>query len=502
MIRPLYAIAGLATAISCSSFVAPKPKAEVGKIPAQGNEYIRNDAVKRTGVNVTQLYNDTCAKCHGVNGEGGGGGTKSLLSVEKFDQSLDKAFFDATRNGVPDMGMEAYGSTMSDEEIWALVVHIRELQYKAVRPMTAPKADSGVYSSQYHKYKVETVVDTNQGLRTPWCTAWLPDGTMLVNNRPGFMSIVKDGKVVGQVEGLPASTEIGQGGLMEVAVHPDYAKNGWIYLSVTDPKAGDKRSGFTKFYRGKLKFEGDNATWTNEQTVFKLPDDNYNGSGVHYGGKIVFDGKGHIFFSIGERGNGPLAQKLDKPNGKIYRLNEDGSVPKDNPFVNTPGAIPAIWSYGHRNPQGLTIDNNGNLFNTEHAPRGGDELNHVQKGGNYGWPIISYGINYNDSSASVPWPTKDQNFKLPVFRWLPSCAASGFKVSNSKTFSKWKGDLIAGGLAGNNVDRFRIKDDKVVEKETLIFGMGRVRDLDFGPDGNLYLTLNGPDKIVRLVPVK
>ena len=497
MIRPIYAFLSFVTVVSCSSIVATKTQASDQSKPFQ-----RSTKVKRSGVNVTQLYKETCAKCHGDNGQGGGGGTKSLLTVDKWDQKWDRPFFDSTKNGVPDFGMEPYGDTMADEEIWALIVHIRELQDNALRAQTAPKPVNGIYKTQRYKYKIETVLKEDPSLKTPWCVDWLPDGKMLVNYRPGIMCVVEKGKILGQVEGLPESTEIGQGGLMEVAVHPDYKDNGWIYLSVADPKNGDRRQAFTKYVRGKLKFTGTKILWTSQQVIFKMSDDNYNGSGIHYGGKIVFDRKGHIFFSTGERGNGPLAQRLDKPNGKIWRLNEDGTVPSDNPFVNTPGALPGIWSYGHRNPQGITMDATGEIWDTEHAPRGGDELNHIVKGTNYGWPIITFGINYNDSSLSVPWPSGDQNFKMPILRWLKSCATSGLKLGKGTAFPQWKGDLIAGGLAGKNVDRIRVKGETIVEKETLSWGLGRVRDLAFGPDGYLYITLNEPDRIVRFVPVK
>lgn len=490
MIRPLIAFLGISSVVTLTACVG------------QQQTYQKNTKVAKSNVNISRLYTDTCAKCHGENAEGGGGGTKSLLTVDKFDQKWDKPFFDATRNGVPDAGMEGYGVTMSDEDIWALIVHIRELQNKALRPETAPKAVAGVYSTQHYKYKVETVLPESRDRKTPWSLDWLPDGRMLVNFRPGIMSVVQNGAVVGNVEGLPESTEIGQGGLLEVAVHPDYAKNGWIYLSISDPKNGDRRQAFTKLVRGKLKFEDSKILWTNTETIFKMTEDNYNGSGVHFGGKIVFDGKGHIFFSTGERGNGALAQELGKPNGKIWRLNEDGTIPSDNPFVNTKGALPGIWTYGQRNPQGLTIDNNGEVWDTEHAPRGGDELNRITKGTNYGWPIISYGINYNDSSNVVPWPTPEQKMKMSVYRWLPSTGASGLKVAKGKSFPLWNGDLIAGGLAGRNIDRIRVKGDKIVEQETLSWGLGRVRDLAFGPDGYLYVALNEPDRIVRFVPVK
>jgi glucose/arabinose dehydrogenase len=491
MIRPITTFLGIATVIGLCACVKQ-----------QQPQYQKNTKVSKSNVNVSRLYSDTCAKCHGENAEGGGGGTKSLLTVDKFDQKWDRPFFDSTRNGVPDAGMEAYGVTMADEDIWALIVHIRELQNKALRAETAPKPDAGIYTTQYYKYKVETVLPESRDRKTPWSLDWLPDGKMLVNFRPGMMCVVEDGKVVANVDGLPESTELGQGGLMEVAVHPDYAKNGWVYISIADPKNGDRRNAFTKVVRGKLKFEGSKVTWTDQETIFKMPEDNYTGSQPHFGGKIVFDRKGHVFISTGERGNGPLAQRLDKPNGKIWRLNEDGTIPKDNPFVNTPNALPGIWSYGHRNPQGLTMDDNGEIWDTEHAPRGGDEFNHIVKGSNYGWPIITYGINYNDSPLEVPWPTADQKLKMPVLRWLPSCATSGLKVAKGKAFPAWKGDLIAGGLAGKNIDRIRVKGEKVVERETLLWNIGRVRDLNFGPDGFLYVALNEPDRIVRLVPVK
>jgi glucose/arabinose dehydrogenase len=457
----------------------------------------------RQATNLSRLYSETCAKCHGEQGEGGGGGTRTLLTRELFDQQHDRRFFEAIKDGVPHAGMEAYGATLSDAEIWGLVVHIRELQARALRAESgSPKETNGVYSSQHHAYRVETVVDTKQGLNVPWGMDWLPDGRMLVTNRPGAMFVVKDGKLGNPVQGTPAVIDAGQGGLMDVAVHPDYRKNGWIYLSLSDPAKAGGRDTMTKIVRGKLRFQGDQAQWTDQQTIFETEQANYNRSGLHFGSKIVFDGKGHVFFSIGERGNAPLAQDLSKPNGKIYRVREDGSIPKDNPFVGTQGAIPAVWSYGHRNPQGLVLGLDGTLWDTEHAPRGGDEVNRIQKGANYGWPVVSFGINYNDSPHSTPWPGPGQNFLLPVFRWLPSIGASGLDVVRGNAFPKWKGDLVAGGLSGNNLDRLRIVKDKIVEREELVHGMGRVREVATGPDGTIYLLLNGPDKIVRLVPAR
>jgi glucose/arabinose dehydrogenase len=283
---------------------------------------------------------------------------------------------------------------------------------------------------------------------------------------------------------------------MEVAIHPDYAKNGWIYLAYTEP--GKDRGGLTKIVRGKL--EG--TKWTAQQTIFEADQKFYTGAGVHFGSRIAFDGKGKVFFAIGERGGNMLAQELTNPFGKVYRLNDDGSEPKDNPFVGQEGVIKGIWTYGHRNPQGLAFDLDGNLWDTEHGPRGGDEVNRIDKGGNYGWPVVAWSINYNDAPFRTPWPKDDLKVNQPAFRWLPSIGACGLDVVRGSAFPQWKGDLVAGGLSGANVDRLRMKDGKLVEREELVHGMGRVREVAVGPDGNVYIALNQPDKVIRLVPAK
>lgn len=491
-VRLNLAIAFLGASVACTY----PPTTEETSKPAEPKP--KANAPQRV-VPVTRVYNDTCAKCHGENGEGGGGGTKTLLTKDKFDQKWDRPFFDAIKNGVKDHGMEEYGSTMSDEEIWGQVVHIRELQGKALKASFAPAEADGVYTTQHSKYRIETVVDS--GLKTPWAVDWLPDGRMLVTNKPGPIVIVKDGKVISTIEGTPKSVEIGQGGMLEVAVHPDYSKNGWIYLGFTDP-AAEGRGGQTKIVRGKLKFDGDKATWTNQETIFQAPAESYTQAGVHFGTRIAFDGKGNLFFAIGERGGMMAAQDPKTAVGKIYRVKDDGKVPADNPFAKEPGAIGAIWSIGHRNPQGLIVDLDGNLWDTEHGPRGGDEVNHIVKGANYGWPSYGFSINYNDSPLSIPWPKNGEKITLPVFRWLPSTGACGLDVARGAAFPKWKGDLLAGGLAGTNLDRIRVKNDKVVEREVLVQGMGRVRDVAVAANGEVYVTLNQPDKIVKLTPVK
>ncbi|MFN8218597.1 MAG: PQQ-dependent sugar dehydrogenase [Fimbriimonadales bacterium] len=492
---------GAASIASCSYL--SRSASETEPANGSGSKLDRPAApLEAQSTNVTELWIRNCSNCHGREGEGGGAGTKTLITQDLYDQKHDRPFFDTIKNGKPDMGMEAFGKTLKDQEIWALVVHIREMQSRGLRAkFGSPKAVDGVYTSKLHKFRMETVVEG--GLSTPWSLNWLPDGRMLVTNLSGALNVVEGGKLSPAVQGTPAVAQIGQGGLMDVAVHPDYAKNGWIYFSFADP-AKNGNGGFTKIVRGKLQFSGGRPAWTNQETIFEVAQENYNGSGVHFGSRIVFDGKGHIFFSIGERGNGNLAQDLTKPNGKIYRVNEDGTIPGDNPFASAAdkakGRIGAIWSYGHRNPQGLVMGLDGTLWDTEHAPRGGDEVNRIQKGANYGWPIISFGINYNDSPYSTPWPGQGQDFQLPIFRWLPSTGACGLDVMRGKAFPSWNGDLIAGGLSGANVDRIRTQNGKFVEREELLQGIGRVRDVAVGPDGYLYIAINQPDKVVRLVP--
>lgn len=497
--RVQYLLFGALGSLACTSAVETKTVAPKAPSPRRVSE-------KQPGqrkISVTQTWLDNCAKCHGDNAEGNGAGTHSLNTRDKFDQKWDRRFFDAIKNGIPEAGMEPMGETMQDNEIWAQVVHIRELQAKALRSQYgSPKPGAaGVFHSQRADFRIEEVIDDHSGLKTPWAIDWLPDGRMLVTNLPGALMVRgKDGKLT-TVEGTPEVIQLGQGGLMDVTVHPNYAKNGWIYLSFADPKKDGSKQALTKIVRGKIRFEGDRATWTDQATIWEGDQKFYNGQGIHFGSRIVFDGKGHVLFSVGERGANMIAQRLDNPWGKVHRLNEDGSLPRDNPYVGTADADKSTWTWGHRNPQGLVYGLDGRLWDTEHAPRGGDEVNELVKGTNYGWPAVCFGINYNDSPFMTPWPTPDQNFGMPILRWLPSIGPCGLDVVRGSAFPGWRGDLMAGGLSGKNVDRIRTLNGKLIEREEIIQGQGRVREVATGPDGAIYVALNQPDKIIRLVPV-
>ena len=497
--RLLIAVAGGVFAIACTSPTpSPAPKTET-TASSEPQPILGGVAAQNRAVNVTRMYEDNCGKCHGMRAEGGS--AKSLVNLDKFDQKWDVPFFNTIKKGNPDWGMDEFGATHSDEEVWSLVVHIRELQNAGLRAGGwKPKESNGLFTSKYENYKVETVSDRSQNLKLPWSISFLPDGRMLITERSGQLKVARDGKVVGQVKNLPPSRELGQGGLMDVIPHPDFAENGWIYIAIADPKKDGSNQALTKIVRGKITWSGNDGTWGSQQTIFEAPQKFYNGAGIHFGGKIAFDGKGHVFFSIGERGGNMASHTLDVPWGKIYRLNDDGSVPSDNPYKGSP--FPGIWTWGHRNPQALIVRANGEVWDTEHAPRGGDELNYIQKGNDYGWPVVSFGINYNDSPFVVPWPKPDQKITMPALRWLPSIATSGMSEGDGKMFPKWKGDLFAGGLAGQTVRRLRVSGGKLVEEEEVLFGRGRVRDVRTGPEGAIYVVLNEPDVIVRLVAAK
>lgn len=454
--------------------------------------------------NVTELYNSNCSNCHGKGGEGGGAGTQSLLTKEKWDAKWDKPFFDTIKNGISGDAMPAYGETLSDEAIWALVVHIRELQRdhrQEFDPWPTPDAQ-GITSTSLTKYRTQPVLE-NTGLGLIWAIDWLPDGGMLVTDLTTGLFLARNGKIVGKVSNVPKFVHQGQGGCMQVKLHPNFAKNRIVYLTLADPKA-EGSGAMTKVVRGILEVNGDTASLNEVETVFKADQKFYSGAQIHFGSKIAFDKSGKMFFTVGERGQNEGSRPIDVPYGKVYRVNDDGTAPADNPFHGKGNEYTdKAYTIGHRNQQGLAFDLEGNLWATEHGPRGGDELNLIKPGADYGWPLVCFGINYNDSPFRLPWPKPDQNITMPAYRWLPSIAASGLAcVPNNSPFKAWRGDLLAGGLAGETVDRIRVKNGKVVEKETVWKGRDRVRDVAIGPDGLPYFVLNtNPNRVVKIVPV-
>lgn len=352
------------------------------------------------------------------------------------------------------------------------------------------KPIGAVVNSEKQKFIVDTITTA---LKSPWGMAFLPDGRALVTEKAGEIRIIKDGKLLeDKITGVPAVFANGQGGLMDIQLHPDYAKNGWIYLSYAKPQGEE---GGTVIARAKL--EG-NALTNLEELFQALP---ISSSGAHFGSRISFDGKGYMFFTSGERGKKENAQDLGNHLGKVLRLHDDGKIPADNPFVNTAGAKPEIWSYGHRNLQGLYYDKETEtLWNHEHGPKGGDELNRVQKGKNYGWPVITYGINYD--GTPITDVTEKEGMEQPVRYWVPSIAPCGLTMVTSNRYPNWKGNFLVGALAFQLVARVELADGKFVKEERLLEKIGRVRAVVQSPDGYIYVATENPGKIVRLVPTE
>jgi aldose sugar dehydrogenase len=337
-------------------------------------------------------------------------------------------------------------------------------------------------------------VDVARGLEHPWGLAFLPDGRMLVTERPGRLRIVsKDGELSPPLSGVPKVFARDQGGLLDVALSPNFAQDRYVYLSFAEP--GDGGSGSTAVARGRLGDRGLDDTqviWRQQPKVV---------SGKHWGSRLVFRPDGTLFVTLGERYMfSEHAQNLNDTIGKIIRINTDGSVPRDNPFVGREGARPEIWSYGHRNVQAATLDAQGQLWTVEHGARGGDELNTPQPGKNYGWPVITYGVDY--SGARIGVGTSRPGMEQPVYYWDPVIAPSGATFYSADRFPDWKGDLLVGSLQPGRLVRLKLANGKVTREDRYVIAPGeRVRDVVQGPDGLVYLLTDHPQgRIVRLEP--
>ncbi len=438
-----------------------------------------------------KLSAELCASCHGEDLRGGR--ASSLLDDTWAFGGSDAELAASIREGRPGTLMPPFKAALDEQQVRSLVVLIRELAEKA--RVETPKAPAlpfdAVRGSERHAFKLETVAD---GLDTPWGLEFLPDGRMLVSERPGRLRVVTRGGVLGEpIRGVPQVWVRQDGGLLDVALHPDYARNGWIYLGYSTQGQGE--TSMTAVVRGRIK----DGAWADQEFLYRPPPEAYGPANDHYGVRFLFDRAGHLFYSIGDRGRQDDAQSLAGPSGKIHRVLEDGSVPKDNPFVGRPGAVATIWSYGHRNPQGLAFHPlTGELWASEHGPRGGDELNRVAAGRNYGWPAVTHGINYDGTPISAH--TEREGMEPPVVEWTPSLGVCGIAFYTGDRFPSWKNDLFVGGLVGKQLRRVVIENGRVAHQEVLFRGLGRVRDVVDGPDGYLYVVLNQPGRIVRLVP--
>jgi glucose/arabinose dehydrogenase len=323
----------------------------------------------------------------------------------------------------------------------------------------------------------------NAEVSIPWGMVWLPNGDMLISEKEGLIKVLRNGEFLDPtIQGVPETVVQGQGGLMDLALHPNFEKNGWIYIAHSSPAGGGKGAN-TAITRARL----DGMKLVEHKLIYKA--DPNTKKGQHFGGRIAFDKEGYLYFSIGDRGNRDVnPQDYYRDCGKIYRLNDDGTIPEDNPFVDIPSAKTAIYSYGHRNPQGMAMNpETGQIWTHEHGPKGGDEVNIIEAGKNYGWPVISYGVNY--SGTKFAEGTKKPGMEQPVWYWVPSIAPSGMTFVTSDRYSAWKGDLLVGSLKFGYLVHLTVNGNKISSQEILFEGIGRVRNVRQGPDGYIYLAV-------------
>jgi aldose sugar dehydrogenase len=428
------------------------------------------------------LYLQYCASCHGEN-------LDRFAARQWVYGNTVRDVVSTLKHGRPAIGMPEFGKAMTDAEINALAVYTIEkvAQVPAVIPSSFNVKDT--IRSLDLTFLLEEVAGGDMSI--PWGLALLPNGDLLVAEKSGVLYLVSEGKMQ-PVEGLPQIFVRGQGGLMEVAVHPRFSENKLIYIAYADGEASNALN--TSIGRGELK----NGRLVNFKRIMRgIPGTN---AGVHFGCRIVFDKDGYLYFTIGDRGRKENAQDLSNHNGKVHRIFDDGRIPPDNPFVHIPNAVKSIWSYGHRNPQGLVYDaKTGLIWSNEHGPKGGDELNIVKKGLNYGWPVVSFGINYD--GTIITNDTTMVGMELPAYYWIPSIAPSSLAKVSSPRYAGWENDFLSGSLSFEYLERSIMKNNRVVASEKLLHKIGRVRNVVQAPDGYIYVAVENPGKVYRIVPV-
>jgi len=380
---------------------------------------------------------------------------------------------------------------LSTKAFFAAALCTALIHIPAVSAQTA-----GVTATEAQRVRVAKLV---QGLEHPWSIAFLPDGRMLVTERAGRLRIIsKDFKLETQpVDGVPAVAAFGQGGLLDVVLHPKFAENHLVYLSYSAGDRDRNSSGIgTEVARGVLK----GTRLENVQVIFRM--EPKLRTGYHFGSRLVFDRDGYLFITLGERGEMERAQNPGDHNGSVIRLHDDGRVPKDNPFVGKPGWRPEKYTLGHRNIQGAALHpQTGLLWTHEHGPQGGDEVNVIRPGVNYGWPVITYGANYGTGTKIGEGTTKP-GMAQPIHYWVPSIAPSGMAFYTGNKFPKWRGDLFVGALKDQMLVRLKLDGEKVVHEERMLKNaLGRIRDVRVGPDGLIYLlTDESNGMLARLEP--
>jgi glucose/arabinose dehydrogenase/cytochrome c553 len=477
--------------------------------------------------NYADLYQQHCAVCHGEHLQGAAQGVP-LKGVDLKHGDTVGDIADNIAGGFPSLGMPAWSQTLSEQDIKSIALYVSEtrlnLDYGDFKYNAAISLPEGPVDSELHTFTVTTLIDGLDPL--PFSIEPMPDGSLLlVEKKYGLSVISADGKRSDYITGTPPTfadtyilavdQEWGNGWMLEAALHPDYEENGWVYLQYGErcegcnemSRAMDRPVSMNKLIRGRIR----DGAWVDEEVIWESDLEFYGPmTDLAGGGRIAFDDTGHVFISVGMKGfdNHTGVQDLRTPWGKIHRVHDDGRIPLDNPFIETEGAMKSIWTYGHRSPQGLEYQRaSGALWGTEHGPRGGDEINLLLPGRNYGWPLYSLGVNYDGTpvdygkTLGIEFDLKD--IQQPVVDLSPSPAVSSFIFYDGKAFPQWQGDIIVGSLKAQSLYRVILDDNKAVHRETLIANLARIRDIEIGDDGQIYLLLenNNGGMIVTMQPL-
>ncbi|MFQ5635792.1 MAG: PQQ-dependent sugar dehydrogenase [Gammaproteobacteria bacterium] len=470
-----------------------------------------------------EQFNEQCAVCHGEDLRGAALGPP-LVGVELRHGDTVREIAASIAGGFAETGMPAWSETLSRDRIWNLALYVAEQRQGTTIldkgdkiPLVIP---DGIVTSERHDFRIEKIADGLDPM--PFSIAPLPDGRILLSERMRGLSIIAaDGEQSEPIRGTPPVYDdsgvflgqvMGLGWMLDVAPHPQFARNGWIYIHHTDrcsdcnelSRRSKRPVSMNRLIRGRIR----NGEWVDEQVIWQADIETYtNTSDLAAGGRIAFDRQGHVYISVGMKGALDFLgiQDLDLPYGKIHRVHDDGRIPDDNPFLDTPNALKSVWTYGHRSVQGLEFDSRtGRLWNTEMGPRGGDELNRLVPGGNYGWPVFTSGVNYDgrpvDVADKLGIELEPADAVFPVVDMTPSPAISSFIFYSGREFPGWNNSIIAGTLRATDLLRMEIEDDRVVHTEVLLENLARFRDIELGPGGELYVLLEHASggQIVRL----
>ena len=472
-----------------------------------------------------EMYQENCAVCHGESLEGAPQGVPLLGELRHGETATD--IVTSIRNGYVDSGMPSWRDNLSNSDIRNLALYITEsranIDYETFNYDAPLLITDDIISSTLHDFRLQIIVSDLDP--QPFSIAPLPDGSILLTEKKyGVRLISPTGEKSDYIQGTPQAyadtftqlfdQEWGWGWLLDIKPHPNYADNGWIYLYYGDrcddcndaSRAGNTTVSMTKLVRGKIA----DGQWVEQQTIWEANIEHYGATpDIGAGGRIAFDDQGHVFFTVGIKGQNNFEgiQDLSTPWGKIHRVNDEGGIPADNPFADRDDVYRSIYTYGHRSPQGLEFNFlTGDLWGTEHGPRGGDEVNRLIPGANFGWPLYSLGMNYDgtpvDYGKQLGIAFELSDIQQPVVDLTPSPAVSSFVITTSEQFPNWRGDFLVGSLKARSLFRFDIENNELVGRETLLEGFARIRDIEVGYNGDIYLLLehNSGSQIVRLVP--